>query len=335
VGVAAAVVVLLLFVWYARDVLLLAFAGVLLAVFLRRLACWISARTPIPASWAVGVVALALAGLLAAAFWLRGPAIAQEVDTLRESLPRAAQELRTRLEGYAWGRQLVAEAPRARELLPDDPDAISRATGVVSRTFGALASALVILFLGLVLAASPKPYVDGLLALVPARRVARGREVLDRVADTLWWWLVGKLIAMVIVGLLTWLGLSLFGVPLALTLGILAALLDFIPNIGPIIAGVPAVLLALMISPTTALYVFIFYVVIQSLESYVLTPVLQMKTVKLPPALTIVAQVLLGVLAGGIGLILATPLAAAIFVMVKMLYVEDTLGDEVKAIKGS
>ncbi len=97
----------------------------------------------------------------------------------------------------------------------------------------------------------------------------------------------------------------------------------------------PAVLLALMISPTTALYVFIFYVVIQSLESYVLTPVLQMKTVKLPPALTIVAQVLLGVLAGGIGLILATPLAAAIFVMVKMLYVEDTLGDEVKAVKGS
>ncbi|MDQ3256520.1 MAG: AI-2E family transporter, partial [Acidobacteriota bacterium] len=204
-----------------------------------------------------------------------------------------------------------------------------------STTLSSLANLVIILFVGIYLAADSGSYTRGLVKLFPRDHRPRAREVVDAVGDTLWWWLVGKLIAMVIVGLLTWLGLSLFGVPLALTLGILAALLDFIPNIGPIIAGVPAVLLALMISPTTALYVFIFYVVIQSLESYVLTPVLQMKTVKLPPALTIVAQVLLGVLAGGIGLILATPLAAAIFVMVKMLYVEDTLGDEVKAVKGS
>ncbi len=84
-----------------------------------------------------------------------------------------------------------------------------------------------------------------------------------------------------------------------------------------------------MISPATALYVLIFYFVIQSLESYVLTPVLQQKTVKLPPALTIVAQVLLGVLTGGLGLILASPLAAVAFVLVRLLYIEDTLGESI------
>jgi predicted PurR-regulated permease PerM len=97
------------------------------------------------------------------------------------------------------------------------------------------------------------------------------------------------------------------GVPLALTLGLLAGLLDFIPNIGPFLAGIPGVLIALTVSPSIALYVLIFYFIIQSLESYILTPILQQKTVKLPPALTIVAQVLLGVLVGGIGLILASP----------------------------
>ncbi len=326
IGGAAAVVVLLLFVWYARDVLLLAFAGVLLAVFLRRQATWISARTPIPASWAVGVVALALVGLLAAAFWLRGPAIAQEVDTLRESLPRAAQELRTRLEGYAWGQRLVAEAPSARELVPDDPDAISRATGVVSRTFGALASALVILFLGLVLAASPKPYIDGLLALVPARRVARGREVLDRVADTLWWWLVGRLISMTVIGVGTGIGLWLLGVPLAFVLGLLAALLSFIPNIGPVLSAVPAVLLALVDGPRQALWVALLYVGVQAVESWVLDPIIDRKTIAIPPALTVLAQLTLAIFAGLLGVALATPLAAALVVLVTMLYVQDVLG---------
>ena len=135
---------------------------------------------------------------------------------------------------------------------------------------------------------------------------------------------------MIIIGVLTAVGLWLLGVPLALTLGLLAALLTFIPNIGPILAVVPAALLALLQSPTRALYVVLLYLGIQTVESYLLTPLMQKRTVSLPPALTIFAQVLMGILVGRIGLVLATPLTAALFVLVKMLYVEDILGDSIE-----
>jgi predicted PurR-regulated permease PerM len=128
---------------------------------------------------------------------------------------------------------------------------------------------------------------------------------------------------MAINGTLTALGLWLLGVPLALTLGLLAALLNFIPNIGPIIAGVPAVLLALMHSPMQALYVVGLYLVLQSVDGYLLTPLVDRCTVSVPPALTLAAQMLLG----GLGLALASPLTAAAIVLVQKLYIEDTLGD--------
>lgn len=128
--------------------------------------------------------------------------------------------------------------------------------------------------------------------------------------------------------LLTWAGLSLLGVPLALTLGLLAGLLNFVPNVGPVVAAFPAVLIALTQSPQQALYVFLLYLVLQSVDGYVFTPLVQKRTVELPPALTITAQVLFGVLLGGAGVVLATPLTAATLVLVRMLYVEGADGGE-------
>lgn len=116
--------------------------------------------------------------------------------------------------------------------------------------------------------------------------------------------------------------------PLALTLGILTGVLNFIPNFGPLIAGVPAVLIALLVSPQTALYTLLLYAVLQALDGYVFTPLVDRRSVELPPVLTISAQVLLGVLVGIVGVMLASPLTAALIVIVRMLYVEDALGDE-------
>ena len=325
-GVAATVAVLLLFVWYARDVLLLAFAGVLVGVFLRRLATWVSDRTPFSPRWALTIVALALLGGLVGAFLLRGPSIAAEVRTLRERLPEAAEQLRERLERYEWGQRAVEAAPSPGELLPDDPDAIGRVTGVVSRTFSSIASFVIILFLGLMLAATPGVYVNGLLALLPASKVPRGREVLQQLYDTLWWWLVGRVVAMTFIGVVTGLGLWIIGVPLAFALGLLAALLSFIPNLGPILSAIPAVLLALVQGPTEALWVIGLYAGVQAIESYVLDPVIDRKTVYLPPALTIFAQLVFALFTGLLGLALATPLTAALVVLVTMLYVQDVLG---------
>lgn len=326
VAVAAAVVVVLLFLWYARDLLLLGFAGVLLAIFLRRLASWVAGHTPLSARWALAGVVLGLTALLAAAFWLRGPAIASEVRTLRERLPQAVAELRQRLERYEWGQRAVEAAPSPRELLPDDADAITRVTGVVSRTFSAMVSFVIILFLGVVLAATPGVYVRGLLALLPAHRTPRAREVLDRLYDTLWWWLIGRLASMTFVGVATGIGLWLLGVPLAFVLGLLAALLSFIPNLGPILSAVPAILLALIDGPRQALWVALLYAGVQMVESYALDPYIDRKTVYLPPALTVFAQLTLAVFIGVLGIALATPLMAAIVVLVTMLYVQDALG---------
>jgi predicted PurR-regulated permease PerM len=169
--------------------------------------------------------------------------------------------------------------------------------------------------------------VGGTIRLLPKKRRARIREVFGEAGETLRHWLVGRAILMALNGGLTALGLWLLGTPLALTLGILTGLLNFIPNVGPLIAGIPAVLIAWTQGGTQALHVFLLYLVLQNVDGYVLTPLVQQRTVSLPPALTILAQLLLGILAGTLGLLLATPLAAAALVFVKRLYVEDVLGD--------
>jgi predicted PurR-regulated permease PerM len=166
-----------------------------------------------------------------------------------------------------------------------------------------------------------------LIKIFPAARRERIGEVVDEIGKTLSWWLVGKFFSMLIIGILTTFGLWILGIPLALTLGIITALFAFIPNFGPIIAVLPAVLFALAESPTKALYVLGLYLGIEMIESYLITPLMQRKMVSLPPVLTIFFQIFLGVLVGGLGLILATPLLAVLIVLVKMLYIEDVLGD--------
>ena len=236
------------------------------------------------------------------------------------------EQLRAQIAANDLGERLIEQLPDdPAALLPDEPDAVSRVTGVVSRTFSALASAALILFLGIVFAATPGIYVNGLLALFPRDRVPRIREVLAQLNETLWWWLIGRLIAMTFIGVVTGVGLALLGVPLAFILGVLAALLSFIPNLGPILSAIPAILLGFVQAPQTALWVAALYAAVQVVESYVLDPIIDRKTVYLPPAFTITAQLVMALFAGLLGVTLATPLAAAIVVLVTLLYVQDVL----------
>jgi predicted PurR-regulated permease PerM len=186
---------------------------------------------------------------------------------------------------------------------------------------------VMVAFIGLYLAIDPGIYRRGLLSLVPLDRRARAAEILAAVGEALRGWLLGQVFAMLVVGVLATIGLWLLGIPLALALGLLAALLGFIPYLGPLAAAVPAVLLALLAGPQQALQVALLYVGIQLLEGYFLTPLVQQRAVHLPPALTISAMVVMGGLLGGLGLALAVPLTAAAIVLVQKLYVEDVLGD--------
>ena len=140
-------------------------------------------------------------------------------------------------------------------------------------------------------------------------------------------WLLAKFISMAVVGVLTGIGLWLLEVPLAISLAVLASLLTFIPNIGPVIAAIPALLLAFVDGPSKALSVALLYLAVQTVESYGITPFVERETVALRPALTLSAQLALGLLTGFVGVIVATPLTAVCIVIVQTLYIQDVLGD--------
>lgn len=232
-------------------------------------------------------------------------------------------------EQREWGQWLLGRAEP--DQLADGGAIVDQATGVLLSTISALAAFLIILFVGLYVAAQPALYQRGLRRLVPVAGRQRADEVLLEVVSVLRWWLIGKVLSMVLVGVLTTVGLWWLDVPLALTFGLLAAALTFIPNFGPVLSVVPPALLALADDPTRAAYVVALYLAIQMVESYAVTPLIQRRTVSMPPALTILAQLVLGILVGGIGVAVATPLTAAVMTMVRMWYVEDLLEQDAPA----
>jgi predicted PurR-regulated permease PerM len=298
------------------DVLLLAFAGVLFAVFLRTLSGALSKHTRLPAGWAVLIVLVVLAGATAAILWWVAPDIAREIDLLIADVPKLVEGVTASLESYAWGRWLLDQGGSATAWLTE-PGTVRRATSLVGSTIGLVGAGLVILLAGIFIAAEPRPYREGVLRLVPVDRRGKARELLDDLGRVLRAWLLGKVIAMAVIFAVTWAGLSLLGIPIASTLALLAAALTFIPNFGPVLAAIPAVLLGLQQGTTTALAVAGLYAGAQAVESYVLTPLIQRKAVSLPPALTLLAQVAMGIVAGGVGLLLATPLTAAVLTIAR------------------
>ena len=334
VAVVVAVGAVLLFLSQAASVLLLFFAGIVLALFLGGLADLISKHTPLPRGWALGLVVLLMIGFFVGIGFLAGPSIGNQLDQLTQTIPTSVEGVKSRLEQYEWGQWLLTNTPPPEQMASSSPssDIFGQITGFFSKALGGLANLLVILVVGLYLAIAPGLYVDGVLHLVPKRRRDRGRDVLVGIGHAVRRWLTGRIASMIVVGILTGLGLWVLGVPLALMLALLAGLLSFIPNLGPILSFVPAALVALMESPTLALYVAALYAGVQLVESYLITPLIQQKAVSLPPALLITVQILLGLWAGILGLLLATPLAVATIVAIQMLYVEDVLGDEIEVM---
>ena len=151
--------------------------------------------------------------------------------------------------------------------------------------------------------------------------------MLLEVGSTLQWWSLGQLIDMAVVGVLSGIGLMLLGVPLALALGVLAGLFTFVPYFGAIAAAVPAMLVGLTVSWQTALWVLVIFLICHGIEGYLVSPLVQRRTVHLPPALTILSMTILGTIFGPLGVILGTPVVAALLVIIREAYVGGVLGD--------
>lgn len=327
VGIAVAVVVILVLLWYAIDVVLLAFIGVLVAILLRAPADWLSRRSGMSEAWALAVVGVIVLAVLVGGGTLFGRGVAVEALALVDRIPEIIETFKRELAQTEVGARVVVLAESSGMLSSGGGQFIGRGLGLIGSTFGAVANVLIVVFFAVFMAAQPQPYIQGLLFLVPRRRRKRAREVIYEIGNVLRRWLIGQSILAVCVALLTGAGLLLLGAPFAVALAILAGLMEFVPYIGPFVAAVPAILVGFAEGPQLALYIALLFLGVQMTESYILAPLIQHRAVHLAPAAILFAQVLMGAIVGALGVAVATPLAAAVMVAVGMLYVEDALGD--------
>jgi len=309
-------IVLLLAIWFAREVLLLALAGVLLAIILRTVTDWLARLLHLRTGIALAltcVLALVAVGLF---FWFIAPQLSDEADAVSQSIQSAWHHILAWLHRRRWAGAL------GDSIQPGASGFVLRALSGVGAAAGGV---VIVLFLALFFALDPGLYKRGLVKLAPKAAEARGEQVLWECGEQLRKWLLGKLLLMSFVGVATACGLWALGMPLILALAVLAAALDFIPNFGPLIAAIPAALIAFSRSPMLAVEVIVLYTAVQMTENYVLQPIVQQRAVALPPAVTLLSQVLMGTLLGPLGLVLATPLAVVGLTLVRTIYVEDIL----------
>jgi len=328
VGIAVAVVVVLVLLWYAIDVVLLAFIGILLAILLRAPADWLGARFGLREGLSLAIVGVVVAAVLGAALVLFGQGIAAQALGLIDRIPEIIATFKERLSESEAGARAVALAESSGMLAGGEAQFLGRGLGLIGSTFGAIANLLIVVFFAVFMAAQPRPYVEGFLYLFARNKRDRVREVMHEIGHVLRRWLVGQSVLAVCVALLSGIGLALLGAPFPFALALLAGLMEFIPYIGPFVAAIPAILVGFSEGPQLALYVALLFLAIQMIESYVLAPLVQHRAVHLPPAVVLFAQVLMGVIVGALGVAVATPLAAAVMVALSMLYVEDALGEK-------
>jgi predicted PurR-regulated permease PerM len=315
-----------LVIWLLHDELLLVFLAVLLAVTLRGASDRIAKHSPLSPHWAMaGIILLVL--LLTVGFWMWvGPQLVQQGHDLVNALTNEVGQLASRYGQTQWGQSLMqkikgSESEAARSLA-------APAMTVAGSALGAIAGAFVLIVTMIYFAANPTLYLKGLVSLVPKARRARTHDVLNKVGHVLRWWFLGQLIDMAVVGVLTVVGLALIGMPMALALGVLAGILTFVPYFGAILAAIPALAIALGQSLHMTILTAVVFAICHVVEGYVISPLVQDRMVRLPPALLILSMTFIGSLFGPMGVVLATPMAAAGLVLVSELYVVDVLEDE-------
>jgi predicted PurR-regulated permease PerM len=331
-AIVLAVVLILLLARTVASVLLVVFAGVLLAVFLDGLAMVIEGLTGMRRGGALAIAILLFFGFFVASVWLVGPPVGSQIAKLAERLPSAVESVRTYLSELEWGRSIVEWMPETNQLLSMSTDVLKGVGGFFWGAAGLFVNAIFVLFIGIYMAVSPSLYVDNFVRLFPIPKRRRIREVFSALGVALRWWLVGRAASMAVVGVLTALGLWIAGVPQPLALALIAALMAFVPFLGPVLGAIPAVLVALAESPIKTLYVVLVFTIVQLLENYFITPLIQQRAVSMAPALLITVQIVMGILFGAAGVLLATPLAVVFIVVVQMLYIHDVLGDRMRLL---
>lgn len=319
VGILTFTVLLILLIIEAANALLLIFAGSLIAIFFTGVSSLIERNTGWK-RWVCKTISIIVTFIIILLFfWLIGAKIQSQISVLSETIPSTVQNLKEQLNNSRVGQEVI-------ERLTSE-ESIKKAEAFGGRffqsTFGAFGDIYVVLFIGIFFTVSPDLYARGAVILFPPGKHGKVENVLNHLKQQLRNWLKGKLISMFVVFAFTAIGLSILGIELWLVLSLLAGLLSFIPNFGPLIALIPAILIGLLDGPKTALIILGIYVLVQFLESNFITPMVQKKMIHMPPALILIAQLFMGALTGGWGLILATPITVIVIVLVQDLYLKE------------
>jgi predicted PurR-regulated permease PerM len=318
--------------WLVRDILFIGFAAILLAVFFSILVDRLETAVP---RWAATVATLLLFLGAVAGFWaLAWPQVQGQVGTLGEEVPRilgsAVDWVRDTFRSVApaAGAGEQAEQTMQQRFREEAMNLVAGALPLLNTAIGTLTGLIVTLFAAVFFVLDPTTYVEGSLRLVPESGRPRLRAALLEIGSTLKRWIAGMSLSMLVIAVASTAGLYLLGIPAALVLGLIAGVLVFVPFIGPVLSAVPALAMALTVSPIMMLWVGILYMGIQLMESNFLTPMVMREAVSLEPATTILFQLAMGVLFGFLGVFLAVPLLAALQVVVRRLYVDRLESDD-------
>jgi predicted PurR-regulated permease PerM len=332
--------------WHASATILLLFSGVLFGIVLMAMSDLLGRVMGGGHVLRLVIVCVFLTGLFSTVIVLGGATIAQQASALSDTIRSQVATVKTFLEergvdtsfltfdsAAGPGGQQPATPTPSRSNLPNLPSASTIASGttaIVSQTWKfvaglieALGNVFIIILLGLLIAAQPSLYRNGMLRFVPRPQKAGAAVLADDIGETLRRWLVGQLMTMTTLFIVTWIGLALIGVPGALVLGFITGFLSFIPNVGAVLAGVLIVLASLGSGWAAVAGAFGLYLLVQFLEGNILTPLIQRRAIAIPPATLFAAQIFLGFLFGLWGLALALPLIAIINVVLKHLYPSD------------
>jgi predicted PurR-regulated permease PerM len=310
--------------WLASTAVLTILVGILFAVLLDAGACGLGHLTGWDRRYRLALVLFLAVLVIGAAIWWGGTTVIQQAS----QFAGAMQDL-----FRALGKLLAENGLRAGQepldissLLPSPAVIFGGATRVASSVFEAVTIAAAVLFLGAFFAWDPQVYKAAFLSVLPADRRQRVDQVLDQAAHAMREWMLGQSVSMAAIFLFCLTALLLIQMPYPILLAVQAGLLTFIPTVGPFIAGIIIILAGLSQSFTMALYGLGTYVAIQLLESHLITPMVQERTIRLPPGFTLGIQLIAGLLFGLLGVAFSVPLAAAGKVLVQELYVKDRLG---------
>ena len=270
------------------------------------------------------IVFVVAALLVVAALTFSGAILVAQAHNFASAMRELAQEANRFIENDNLG--LFPAGTNLSGLLPDGGALFGGATTIATGTFTMVVLVVAVLFLGAFFAGEPLMYKATVLSVLPATKRERVNAVLDLCAHTLREWLIGQSVSMVVIFIFSISALMLVGMPYPALLAVQAGLLTFIPTLGAFIAGVVVILAGLSQSFVMAVYGLVTYLIIQFLETHLITPLVQERMVRLPPAATLRLQLVAGMLFGIPGIVFAVPASAAGKTLIQELYVKDYLG---------